>query len=75
MWLAVWSGSECLWRGAAPDAVMGVRPGDQLDLPGVEDTPALTVVRRHVSLRGQQANGVVRVSGPDLMLRLEVEVG
>lgn len=69
MFLAVWSGTECLWRGAAPDAVMGVRPGDQLDLPGVPDTPALTVRARHVSLAAPE----VRTHG--LMLRLEVEVG
>lgn len=69
VWLAVWSGSECLWTGAAPDAVMGVRPGDQIDLPGVEDTPALTVVRRHVSLAADR-RGALR-----LTLRLEVEVG
>jgi hypothetical protein len=48
---------------------MGVRPGDQLDLPGVPDTPALTVRARHVSLAAPE----VRTHG--LMLRLEVEVG
>lgn len=69
MWLAVWSGSECLWKGEMPEAVVGVRPGDQLDLPGVPDTPALTVVRRHVSLaaEGEREHR--------LMMRLEVEVG
>lgn len=71
MFLAVWAGSECLWNGEAPDAVMGVRPGDQVDFPGVPDTPALTVLRRHVSLRAPELEGGV----PDLMLRLEVSVG
>lgn len=71
VFLAVWGGSECLWRGAAPEAVMGVRPGDQVDFPGVPDTPALTVVGRHVSLRAPELEGAL----PDLMLRLEVSVG
>lgn len=69
MHVAVWCGTECLWEGDAPDPVMGVRPGDGLDVPGRPDTPRMTVRRRHVSLaaRGERES--------QLMLRLEVEVG
>lgn len=70
MLLTVWAGSECLWRGEAPDSVMGVRPGDELDVPGwFPEDGRMTVLRRHVSLAGPGERE------SQMMLRLEVSVG
>lgn len=69
MHVAFWAGSECLWSGDVPDAVMGVRPGDGLDVPGSDEGVRMTVVRRHVSVAARGARE------SQLMLRLEVELG
>lgn len=72
MLVSVWAGSECLWNGEAPELMMGVRVGDELDVPGLSkwDVKLVRVKGRRVSLV-DDADGCP----PEVVLRLEVEVG
>lgn len=71
MILTIRSGADILWKGEAPELMMGVGVGDRLDVPGDSkwDGVRATVRSRRVSLADYPG------SLAEVTLELTVEVG